>query len=572
MEAKHGYKLVVGVDYGTTFTEIAYVLTTHAGGQADIDSIDFIKQWPPDIIGQAKTPSLISYMQDGGAPLWGFEVTQDVRSYAWTKLLLDANFPSSSKFDDTFLKIATASKILELPDQKEAVDTVQDYLSQIYTHIQSYISAELGLSGVPIDFWFTTPASWSEDTQNLMRQAIQGAGFGKRPQHRVWTIPEPEAAALAVFSDKRVSFKPRDGILICDCGGGTVDITTYYVTDVDPTISLEQITTVMGANCGGTAIDSRFYELLSTRVEGGFDSLSLSEIRPGSRAMKKFERIKTHFNGATSQSWHFDFNLNSQSPSQRRGRVVLQAEDVRDLYEPVLRNIFDLILSQITAANEKCGRHVIKKVVLVGGFSASSYLQESLGSALNRIGISVLIPENPEEAIARGAAVQGLRGYSLPTYKCWRNYGLASFQSFSHPNEPQFLGYGPSALSVNLLPCWVLRKDQNYPKGFQSTHSIQVLHWEHDLLTKPVEIYESNLSDAPERFENSDAHCIDYIQCHFDHLDFASFPHRTIAGHTVYYLELLIQASVSMTDRVIHFSAFANGNVIGQKDLVMAHD
>lgn len=76
--------------------------------------------------------------------------------------------------------------------------------------------------------------------------------------------------------------------------------------------------------------------------------------------MKKFERIKTHFNGATSQSWHFDFNLNSQSPSQRRGRVVLQAEDVRDLYEPVLRNIFDLILSQITAANEKCGRHVIK--------------------------------------------------------------------------------------------------------------------------------------------------------------------------------------------------------------------
>ncbi|KAJ5800680.1 uncharacterized protein N7518_002748 [Penicillium psychrosexuale] len=312
MEAKHGYKLVVGVDYGTTFTEIAYVLTTHVGGQADIDSIDLIKQWPPGINGKANTPSLISYMQDGGAPLWGFEVTQDVRSYAWTKLLLDANFQSSSKFDDTFLKIATASKILELPDQKEAVDTVKDYLSQIYTHIQTYISAELGLSGVPIDFWFTTPASWSEETQNLMHQAIQGAGFGKSPQHRVWTIPEPEAAALAVFSDRRVNFE---------------DITTYYVTDVDPTISLEQITTVMGAKCGGTAIDSRFYELLSNRVEGGFDSLSLSEIRPGSRAMEKFERIKTRFNGEMSRSWHFDFNLNFPSPSQRRRRVVLEPED-----------------------------------------------------------------------------------------------------------------------------------------------------------------------------------------------------------------------------------------------------
>ena len=166
-----------------------------------------IKKWPPGIIDKAKTPSIISSIQDGGAPLWGFEVTKDVRSYAWTKLLLDTNFQSSNKFDDTSLKIATASKILELPGQKEAVDTVQDYLSQIYTHIQRYISAELDLSGVPINFWFTTPATWSKETQNLMRQAIQGAGFGKSPQHRVWTVPEPEAAALAIFSEKRVNLE-----------------------------------------------------------------------------------------------------------------------------------------------------------------------------------------------------------------------------------------------------------------------------------------------------------------------------------------------------------------------------
>ena len=75
--------------------------------------------------------------------------------------------------------------------------------------------------------------------------------------------------------------------------------------------------------------------------------------------MRKFEMIKAQFNSETSQSWHFDFNLNSPSPSQRRRRVVLQPKDIRDLYEPVLSNIFDLILSQTTAANEKCRGHVI---------------------------------------------------------------------------------------------------------------------------------------------------------------------------------------------------------------------
>lgn len=137
-----------------------------------------------------------------------------MQSYAWTKLLLDKSFQHGD-FDDEMLRMVTGSKILQLPDQKGAVDTVADYLSQIYAHIQYHLLkvVELlrgyggDLSGVPIDFWFTIPATWSEQTRSLMRGAIRRAGFETSPLHQVWTATEPEAAALAIFSDKNFNLQ-----------------------------------------------------------------------------------------------------------------------------------------------------------------------------------------------------------------------------------------------------------------------------------------------------------------------------------------------------------------------------
>ncbi|KAJ5404810.1 hypothetical protein N7465_006094 [Penicillium sp. CMV-2018d] len=588
MEVGSGYKLVVAVDYGTTFTKVAFAIKTDIGGQTDIDSIRLMECWPPDIIGSANTPSLLSYTHNGEPHLWGFEVKPGMQSYAWTKLLLDKDV-QHSEFNDEMLMTVTGSEILKLPDQKKAVDTVADYLSRIYAHIQDHIPrvVELlrghkeDLSGMPIDFVFTIPATWSEETQLLMSQAIEMAGFGRGPLDRFWTATEPEAAALAIFGDNAFNLQAYDGVLICDCGGGTVDITTYYVTDVVPTISVEQITAAMGAKSGGTAIDSQFYKLVYSQLEGGFDNLPMSEIQPGSLVMQKFEAIKRAFNGKEESTWHFDLNFNATGAhlgfsNQRRRRFVLRSQDIRGLYEPVLGSIFALIMSQIRAANERCGRNVINKVVLVGGFSASPYLQESLQRALKQhiANISVLVPTEPGETIVRGAALQGLRGNSLPTYKCWRNYGLASVQPFalSNRNELQGFEYGPGTLPVNLLLHWVLCKNQRYSKGFQSSCTIQLLHWENDLLVKPVEIYESNLLVAPQRFGNSDVRCVDYIECHFNGLDLSRFPHQTIAGQTVYYLEVSVEVSFPMTDRVIRFSARALDQDIGEKYLTMAHD
>lgn len=131
-----------------------------------------------------------------------------MQAFAWTKLLLDRSLDHRS-LNDEILEKVTASGILKLPNGKGAVDVVADFLSQIHAHIIQTIrqSAFVDLKFVPVDFWFTIPASWSEEAQCLMRHAIKMAGIGSSPLHRVQSTTEPEAAALAVFNDGRFNLE-----------------------------------------------------------------------------------------------------------------------------------------------------------------------------------------------------------------------------------------------------------------------------------------------------------------------------------------------------------------------------
>lgn len=36
-------------------------------------------------------------------------------------------------------------------------------------------------------------------------------------------------------------YQPKENILICDCGGGTVDITTYVITQVSPHLAFDEL-------------------------------------------------------------------------------------------------------------------------------------------------------------------------------------------------------------------------------------------------------------------------------------------------------------------------------------------
>jgi hypothetical protein len=187
--------------------------------------------------------------EDLDADAWGYEVVPGMTSYSWTKLLLDRNAPPSES-DDPELKNVIHSGMLKVPRGKKPVDVVSDYLGCVYRMFWSVLVEKLGGSDIldvtPMEFWLTVPAIWSDEAKFATRDAAKRAGFGARPGDQINLISEPEAAAhlalkssLSAIDDlvkvcgfvpttgtsatRLTSFPQKNtGVLVCDCGGGTV--------------------------------------------------------------------------------------------------------------------------------------------------------------------------------------------------------------------------------------------------------------------------------------------------------------------------------------------------------------
>ncbi|KAK7706076.1 hypothetical protein SLS57_009857 [Botryosphaeria dothidea] len=100
------YKLIVAVDYGTTYTGISFITTN----TRDIEKIEIINEWPGNAESVFKVPSKIAYNTENPGledDQWGFNVKSSMSCYTWTKLLLDKNIRltdfDDSKLEDVFV-------------------------------------------------------------------------------------------------------------------------------------------------------------------------------------------------------------------------------------------------------------------------------------------------------------------------------------------------------------------------------------------------------------------------------------------------------------------------------------
>jgi hypothetical protein len=231
----------------TPFPGIAYVASQGSDG----NNISVITDWPGG--GRAheyleKVPSQIAYVTENKKAslqedAWGYEVQPGMVIYCWTKLLLDSK-TIATEHDDPSLKEASGGGALRLPPGKTAGDVVADYLRFLYENCMDRLEKKMTkdiLNVTPIEFWFTVPAIWSDEAKNATRNAASKAGFGTRPSDKINMIAEPEAAALAALKATRDSvddllkvgclysrclltdrIQINTGVLVCDCGGGTV--------------------------------------------------------------------------------------------------------------------------------------------------------------------------------------------------------------------------------------------------------------------------------------------------------------------------------------------------------------
>jgi len=213
-------KIIVSIDYGTTYsgkcqaytaysrliiTGVAFVMSVNS----DARDIQVVTDWTGGVrknVQLEKVPSKYAYARENEGleeDKWGYEVEPWMKSYTWTKLLLDAS-AAQTRFDNPHLQSQVGNGLLETPSGATAIGVASDYLSRVYEHTMDRLakvySKEM-LKITPVEFWFTVPASWQDEANNATREAAEAAGFASRKDDELYMISEPEAAAMAILTE-----------------------------------------------------------------------------------------------------------------------------------------------------------------------------------------------------------------------------------------------------------------------------------------------------------------------------------------------------------------------------------
>ncbi|KAI0391033.1 actin-like ATPase domain-containing protein [Xylariaceae sp. FL0594] len=437
-------RLIVGVDFGTTFSGVAAVYTSTP------DDVEIIKTWPGgNGITSDKVPTEISYIKPaeaGGAKptvKWGFQFKPEESRLRCIKLFLDR----SQKLPFYVSPEETATQLRNF--DKTVVDAVSDYLTQIHRHTMDTLTRRYGesfMASTKVDFVLTCPAVWSDAAKNTTLQAAERAGMGSRSD--IQMISEPEAAA--VYTLKAIQpnhLNVGDNFVVCDAGGGTVDLIAYKVISLKP-LRVEESAVGTGGLCGSAFLNYRFEEHVRSRLgHARFDEMKLKKAKTWQMGLKYFEEfVKRNFNEDEHQEVNVPFPGLPDDEEARldSGFLILTAAEIKDIFEPVVKEVCDLVQGQVDGLRHKGG--IVSGIVLVGGFGQSEYLYKRLRShftsgapppyserpthatarAVGENGsIEVMQPLYAWTAVVRGAVLRGLEGNMVISRKARMHYGTS---------------------------------------------------------------------------------------------------------------------------------------------------
>ncbi|KAI0018272.1 actin-like ATPase domain-containing protein [Xylariomycetidae sp. FL0641] len=436
-------RLIVGVDFGTTFSGVAAVYTSTP------DDIEIIKTWPGgNGITSDKVPTEISYVTppSGSGPTvkWGFQFKPEESRLRCIKLFLDR----SQKLPFYVSAQETATQLRGF--NKTVVDAVADYLTEIYRHTTDTLTRRYGesfMASTNVDFVLTCPAVWSDAAKNTTLQAAERAGMGLKSE--IQMISEPEAAAvytLKAIQPNHLSI--GDNFIVCDAGGGTVDLIAYKIISLKP-LRVEESAVGTGGLCGSAFLNYRFEEHVRSRIgHARFNEMKMKKAKTWQMGLRYFEEfVKRNFNEDEHQEVNVPFPglPDDEEAGLDSGFLVMSAEEIKAIFEPVVKEVCDLVQGQADGLRAKGG--VVSGIVLVGGFGQSEYLYRRLRahftsaapppyserpthpvggpSSNTNSSIEVMQPLYAWTAVVRGAVLRGLEGNVVLSRRARMHYGTS---------------------------------------------------------------------------------------------------------------------------------------------------
>ncbi|KAJ5956679.1 hypothetical protein N7501_010958 [Penicillium viridicatum] len=458
-----GPRFIIGLDFGTTMTSVSYYKLKSGKRPVNVgrNAIKSVTHWPGSGRDQSRgeVPSEIFYLGSNEYH-WGYEARRHLkhahstgtslnasnRLIRLTKLILE-NPGLDLGRDDALSEVKETLKHLG----KTVEDVITDYLVEVFCYTKKHLKDhETFRETNPVEFSLATPAGWAMRTswsmQEIVREAAVKASLCQPSEALdLFIINEPEAAAAfaldVMIGTKRL--QKGETFLVCDAGGGTVDITAYTVKAQNP-LRLREAIAPTGAEYGSTCVNRAMEKDLQDRFNSDSESDAVLSEKGISiqyqlfhGVFRKFEEeLKRNFDSSRGLDGYEYLDFHGLEPNLHGGfegsisfesnMIKISRSGVQQWFQPSLRGIAHLIQGQLDiSAKEKL---VIQKVIFVGGYSQSNTFRHFMGEWFQRLQLSYPKDSGWESIVSGGAVYRAIDKSNGPRRRILANIGILQIE------------------------------------------------------------------------------------------------------------------------------------------------
>lgn len=432
MDTDNRKLLSVAIDFGTTYSGYAY--STLDDFENNPTQIYANTDWPCTL-GKAnlssKTPTSLLLDKNKKFKAFGYEADQQYLSLAEKKkhyeyyyfkrfkmTLHEKGLNEDSMIEDIMFKPVRALLVF----------------SESIRYLKDQFLRKLDNTGLPIDkseiCWvLTVPAIWNDSAKRFMRTAAVEAGI---LPNQLKIGLEPECASifcqhLKLCRDGKTICKPGPGTksMVVDLGGGTADITVHEKLQNGKLMELYKAS---GVGRGGTAIDDEYVRFL-TRIVGGpaMQKFRMEATAQYVEMLNDFEvtkrSIRSHEDSSVYVRLHpklneFCIEVNEEEVLEiikdgnfpYKDKIGLVADKL-EIDVQILKNLFDPVVEEIVEhIRDILSKDVaagVSIILMVGGFSESTIVQDKIKEHFASENCRVIIPPETSLTVVKGATLFG---------------------------------------------------------------------------------------------------------------------------------------------------------------------
>ncbi|KAJ5627461.1 hypothetical protein N7528_004888 [Penicillium herquei] len=541
------YDIVVGVDFGTTASAIAYSRSFQGSPSEPI----FIYQ-SSEATASEKIPTVLAYTQENPnlqANEWGFEALGQRNLISWFKLFLD---------DDVVMEIdswraetmdwAFSQGIMSLPPERSSIDTISDYLRALQVRVWEHLNGEAAmtekiLETSTIKFCFTIPENWSTEARDDMLVAIRRAGFASRKFDEICLLTEADAVIVFALS--------KYGRSLLKTGDGVLDMASFLISDHNSLVYHELVPS-SGKLCGSTSVDRELYKLMQNRFGGAFSSLPSDLIGICSSFMSRFMQAKHAFTGSRNAIFKIPLEMNVSQ------RCNPDCADFLKLFQPSVSTIINCLSEHMREADHiKREPSAINKILLVGGYSRSPFLQSQIRSAFP--GTLVLVEtQDALTAVVQGATAWGSEKAQLQSMRSPCNFGFASVNPVGFASQSNTFHMNmSSSLDVQNDPItWIVAKGDCLQMNQAVRCKGHWIHQEGDSTTKVINIFYSGKNDRPATVNERGPPIINTLVIDISMVTLSLCEYNTRSARPCRKVDYTISVHLGDSNGTIHFDVY----------------